>query len=63
LTIFSPAFRQGWRELASIEFASMQTRGTPSRRVGLGVVSPAMNPVIESLSKRLLVKVAAFIRL
>jgi len=46
-----------------IKFASMQMRAAASMAAGRSVVSPAMNPVIESLSKRQLVKVAAFIGL
>jgi hypothetical protein len=45
------------------QFVSMQMRAPASMAVGRSVVSPAMNPVIESLSKRQLVKVAAFIGL
>ncbi|WP_324947233.1 hypothetical protein [Dyella sp.] len=49
--------------MIEIKFASMQMRAPASMAVGRSVVSPAMNPVVESLSKRQLVKVAAFIGL
>jgi hypothetical protein len=44
------------------QFVSMQTSAAPSIVHGREVVSSLMNPGVESLSKRLLVKVAALIQ-